>query len=608
MVQLQSILLPDATVCDVEELYYYRTENRTDFDGYFNLFYIEKRKRYTCIENLSLDLQLQGYSALILVHDGKDIDTIPLNSKMRKEYHIPFPYEKYGDGCFWFALIREESATIEPFVSGFYTTVLPEGQVRDVRIGTVICTYKREAYVTWNLKQIKTRIFDRTELDVSSRIKLYVVDNGKTLNDCEEVQELVASYAGKAVILPNRNAGGAGGFTRGMIEIMETESQKVFTHLLLMDDDAVAETDAFVRIYGLTATLKEEWKDITIGGTMLREEMPYVLHCAGELWKSGRIIAPEGDLDLRNCANACSRYLLGTEMEREIYSGWWLCCYSMGTVRADNLPLPLFFHHDDIEYGLRNREKGIVFLNGISVWHIGADLRFRGSSLYYDIRNSLIETALHQEKRQTLTALKIVLLASAAAMVRLKYCDLNLIYQGFTDFLKGPEWLLAQAPEELNKKVLSMYYRMKPLGELRDELTEEEYQDVRGQIEQREDGLKEPQSYVRYEKGIRRKKTHVYGYGLTLIGLLLPGDRRIRVIMPTDSLNDAFRRKRILLYEPTSGLALVTEKNCRKLLEGILRCIMMTAECISFRKVAETYRKEADRMSDLKTWKEYLGI
>ncbi|MDQ9768331.1 hypothetical protein RFZ33_14760, partial [Acinetobacter baumannii] len=60
----------------------------------------------------------------------------------------------------------------------------------------------------------------------------------------------------------------------------------------------------------------------------------------------------------------------------------------------DNLPIPLFLHHDDIEYGIRNRDQGIVFLNGIGVWHKGFEQTFPGVNVYYDVRNTLITVAL----------------------------------------------------------------------------------------------------------------------------------------------------------------------------------------------------------------------
>ena len=49
---------------------------------------------------------------------------------------------------------------------------------------------------------------------------------------------------------------------------------------------------------------------------------------------------------------------------------------SLDVVTRDNLPIPLFLHHDDIEYGIRNQAHGIAFLNGIGVWHKGFEQTF----------------------------------------------------------------------------------------------------------------------------------------------------------------------------------------------------------------------------------------
>ena len=51
-IQLQSILMPSEEICRVSELYYHEKNGQINFDGYFNLFYIEKRKAYTNIEKL----------------------------------------------------------------------------------------------------------------------------------------------------------------------------------------------------------------------------------------------------------------------------------------------------------------------------------------------------------------------------------------------------------------------------------------------------------------------------------------------------------------------------------------------------------------------------
>ena len=33
------------------------------------------------------------------------------------------------------------------------------------------------------------------------------------------------------------------------------------------------------------------------------------------------------------------------------------------------LPIPAFIHFDDIEYGVRHSDKGVILINGICVWH-----------------------------------------------------------------------------------------------------------------------------------------------------------------------------------------------------------------------------------------------
>ena len=81
MIQLQSILLPDKEVCEISELYYHKKGNRIDYNGYFNLFYVEKRKKYTDIENLKISIRLCGYEKLVLVHDGIDVRKWLLNQK-----------------------------------------------------------------------------------------------------------------------------------------------------------------------------------------------------------------------------------------------------------------------------------------------------------------------------------------------------------------------------------------------------------------------------------------------------------------------------------------------------------------------------------------------
>ncbi len=56
-------------------------------------------------------------------------------------------------------------------------------------------------------------------------------------------------------ICPNKNAGGAAGFARGMLETMREGHA---THVLLMDDDVEVKPSALEKTYTLLSLLKKK--------------------------------------------------------------------------------------------------------------------------------------------------------------------------------------------------------------------------------------------------------------------------------------------------------------------------------------------------------------
>ncbi|MDD3252721.1 MAG: glycosyltransferase [Lachnospiraceae bacterium] len=607
MIRLQSILLPTKEVCDVSELYYHRDGHRIDYNGYFNLFYLEKWNKYTNIERLTLHIQCLGYQKLVIVHDGQDVQQEELNSTQLQEYQIEFPYGVYDTGCFWFALIEDEAAK-QRSLDGYLEATLPADRKQNpVHIGIDICTYRRETYVTRNIRQLRDKILLNPNIEAANHVRVYLIDNGQTLQGCEAFEQLRKTCEEKVVVVPNMNAGGAGGFTRGMIEVLKYKGNKTFTHVLLMDDDAVLEPDTIVRIYGFLSVVKDEWKDITIGGAMLREDYPHRLFCAGEIWENGKIINPRVHLDLRKLSEATSAYLTETGHEHEWYSGWWCCCYSLNTVRADNLPIPLFFHHDDIEFGLRNKDKGIVFLNGVSVWHRGAELTFPGSNIYYDVRNNLMEIALHQETGNTKRlAKKLVIKSLLVALIRLKYKEALIVYKGFEDFLKGTEWLASQQPDILNQEIRAMAYQMKPLEAWEEYLTKEEYESVEAQIQERKQTFGEAELL---QRRVEKTKATFLHY-ITLNGWLLPAERHaIKVSFSPDSPFENFRQSKVLLYEPGSERTLLLKKHYKDFAKiGLLIMKAFVSLERNFKTAERDYRTNICKLTNQKSWEKYLEL
>ena len=452
--QLQSILLPEQNICTVSELYFHNSGEEICFDGYFNQFQIGKWKRYTDITQLALTFQAYGYQSFQIYHNRTCIQTIPLTSTTLQNYEIAFPWDDYSDGVFWFSLIPNNQINT-PTCSGFYTGICTNPQ--HVAFGLDICTFQREAELLRSLQLLHQKIFTNHTLQVSEHIHVYVVDNGNTLHEHPEFQQYLSETHDPVSILKNQNSGGAGGFTRGMLEIMHDKVHKNLTHIVLMDDDALPNPDTFVRMYAFLCARKTEWKDITVGSAILTEDEPYLLYACGESWKKCLPVNPNHYTDLRDFSNTCRDSLLTTSSERQLYSGWWCCCYSLTVVREDNLPIPLFIHHDDIEYGLRNAQYGIVFLNGVSVWHRNFDKFFTPSNLYYDIRNIFIEiTQRYNRPKAFYYIWSFYWKRLAIRLVRNKPDAIYWTIRGAADFLKGPEWLWKQDPVKLHQDILQI--------------------------------------------------------------------------------------------------------------------------------------------------------
>ena len=601
--RLQTIEFPSESICSSEEMYFHRQKNQLDFDGYFNLFYIEKRKKYCSLGGLKLVIRLKGASEIRLMHNRELLRQIPLDEQAAEcEYEFEFPYQDTQEGVFWFSLRAKSPEHIA--VSGYYEGMSAE--YRPVSIAAVICTYKREHYVYRNLQCFK-QVLNQKELEISRNLRLFLVDNGQTLQENTDVMELAAECGGRVQIIPNRNAGGAGGFTRGMIEALRQKEREGLTHVLLMDDDAVFETDLFVRLYGFLSILKEPYKDLTVGGNLLREDFPYLQHAGGEVFRDFKIHNEQVLMDLRSYENCVQEFMCSPEVPRNIYSGWWCCCFSLNTVRENNLPIPFFLHFDDIEYCLRNNRQGILFLNGIGVWHKGFEWNFAGANRYYDVRNSLITAAIHQPELSPFAVKKWVWRNMVTPFLEFRYGESDLAYRGFLDFCKGPEWLLGRDPDRLNQKV-RRHFALKPLDELQGHLTAAEYEQVIQQVDfcKKQTGIQQ----IRDVYSPARRKGRFFKK-LTWNGWFLPPkkEKGISVVSAVDVPYKAFRKQRIVLFEPSSGKALLVKRDYRelgKLLIKLLRVNRLVNRV--YGKTACEYRERLNEITSASAWEKYLGL
>ncbi len=460
-VRLQTILLPTEDICNTPEVYYHSTADGsvTDYDGYFNLFHISKRKKYTDISGVQLVVDLMGYSSISLMHNRDTLSTHVLEaSDSPIRYEFIFPYDEYDDGVFWFQLTKDNVNASE-YISGAYCALTDS--IRPVNLFIDICTYKREKSVLRNLRRMVSFMDSPQNNDISDHMYVGLIDNGKTLNSVKDITDIINSHP-NICIIENKNTGGAGGFTRGMKEAIARKDTDRMTHVLLMDDDASFDPDLFVRLFGILGTLRDDYRDLTIGGAMWYEDHPFIQLASGEWFRKMRVVKPTRLLDLRSYDASIHTEMCTTDNELTRYSGWWCCCYSLNIVREDNLPLQIFIHRDDIEYEIRNRLSGnpIVFINGIGVWHKSFDSEYVGIKAYYNVRNTLLMTAIHENNMSLNEVRTKVAKTIITSYLGRMYGEMRFAYLGAMDFLKGDAWFRSLDPEEHHKKLCESWSRL----------------------------------------------------------------------------------------------------------------------------------------------------
>lgn len=604
--EIQKILFPQIGRCTEEELYFrldgkdkksyvekriqylyknqridFEKQGKVLFDTYFNGLSIEKWEKYTKIENVSLKLKISGKFRVLLINKEKIGVNISerivleeiLESDILQEFTIPYPVEN-KKGMYTFTLEALENGS--KFYGGAYISDIDEKTLKEVKIGIGICTYKREAFIEKNIKILKEAILTNQCSPLYGHLEVFIADNGKSL-DMESLQ------SEKVHIYPNRNLGGAGGFTRDMIEMCRNNDKYHITHVLLMDDDIVIEPEALTKTYILLSLIKDEYKDAFIGGAMLRTDQQYQQVESGAAWNGGNLNSLKNGLDLRLC-EAC---LYNETEEYAEYNAWWYCCFRISIAREDNLPLPIFIRGDDLEYGLRNM-KNLILMNGICVWHEPFENKYSSFLEYYIIRNLLIDNSFHCQWYGKKQLKKTMFKHCVQEILFYRYRNVELYLQGIKDFLKGPAWLMEQDGEALHKKVMSEGYKAQNLEEL-------------------PIGF----NYSIYEGNLKINNTFrsKLKRDLTFNGMIFPAKGDTIVSTTMVKTPQCYRKKRVMYYDETAKKAFVTERSIEKTMRYMLKTVGMLFEIsLKLSKAQEAYRREGLKLRTLEFWKGYLEI
>lgn len=330
-----------------------------------------------------------------------------------------------------------------------------------------------------------------------------------------------------------------------------------------------------------------------MAGSIMRIDEPNVQYELGARWNRGNIVAQRHYMDMRKLKN-----LLWNEEEQEPaeYTGWWYTCYPLSALDKNNLPLPLFIHRDDVEYGMRIGNGHFIFMNGLCVWHEAFENKMQGPLEYYDIRNLAIVNAIHHPDYGPREFKKIFTRWVINNIVRYRYNYVDMNFRAVEDFCKGMDWFIQQEAEPLHKEIAAMNYK----GQKK-----EEFYGYKGVKESDFDWdvLSDPEQLAAVKKG---KK---YFQILTLNGYFLPAKKDKVLVMPP--YNNMYKMYRIpeVIYTDANGNCILTKRSARRMISCFIGLFKMWRFIDkNYDTAKETYAKRYNELTSMNFWRKYLEL
>ena len=429
-----------------------------DLGTYFNAFSLGKWLRYTTLDALALELCFVGTARVVLYGwDESGVQEVASDVAENGWCWQAGKAELIALGRTAVLLgvrMEAEEGTVELMGGRWRGSFETE---RDIHVGAVICTYHREKYLHRNLDLLGSYCKANPWLTVMA------IDNGQTLGE---------HHDGWLTILPNRNYGGSGGFTRGLIEQM---GAGVNDYFLLMDDDVEMSPESFIRTFAILSLVNDEYKDAFLSGAMMDYDVPdNRWEDLGYMTGAGACRAVKPDRIMSVLHNIVKDETFEPDYASfgdlsQMYAAWWYCCIPLTQIRKNGMPLPIFVRYDDIEYGQRCAPK-FMTMTGICVWHLNFHMRYNEAvERYQTTRNSLITQFTTGVSPQT-NFLAEITYSIRTELIKFNYSGAEILLEGFEDFLKGPEFI---AQRGIAEKTFMDANRKKeklvPLEEIRDD-------------------------------------------------------------------------------------------------------------------------------------------
>ncbi len=416
---------------------------------YFNSFYLQYWREYTKIGKIGLELTYSGEISFKLTGEDENGNTKILSNSICKSED---PKGTLTTTHVWFWDLKNEIETnflparvyldvmsLEDSQIGQLRYVTDQPPRKEVSLSIGLCTFNREESLAVTLAELNA--FKQTTPELKD---IFIVNQGEpfTNSDLMELTQRPDFH-----LVEQGNFGGCGGFNRTMIDAVSKPDPA--TYHLLMDDDIKLDARVITRSLQF---LSFATSDVAIGGQMLELHRPSILHEAGAKLNFFWLLMSIGKG--KNLANAGSLALFNTCYDID-YNAWWYCMIPTSAISKVEFSPPLFIHGDDTEYGCRLKKHGCptVPLPGVGVWHESFTYKNNDWIQYYDLRNRLVNSAMHSEFSAQPDALYIAGALMHFVLIH-RYRAASVCIRAVEEFLAGPERAFRADPATTHQRLI----------------------------------------------------------------------------------------------------------------------------------------------------------
>ncbi|MGN0917669.1 MAG: hypothetical protein ACI4NO_00780, partial [Oxalobacter sp.] len=473
--------------------------------------------------------------------------------------YMPVPsWRGLKDGMLWVSVEAHGEVTVTG--GYFYTHTVPH---QEVKLGLVVTHFNRKQFLIPAIERITKELLS----DYQGKISMVIVDNS---------QNITSEESGQAIVIPNKNLGGSGGFTRGLIYLKDHG----YTHCLFMDDDASCEIESIRRTYALYSYAKLKDR-IAVSGTLILEHYPDRVYEKGGIYSDGACHPAKWGI----CLTAQRGLLEAEGTDPSVNYGAW-CFYAFAVSHVRNYSFPFFVRGDDILFGLQNGFKTVT-MNGVATLIDSFDEKESPMTTYLHFRAESVINMVH-ENTGAWDLVKKFNSRYLMHLVAYQYATVEAMRLGLQAVLDGSKAFEEDVDaKDARSKVAAIagLEKMAPI-------------DSSSFIEEKID--REPF----WRKLIR---------SITLNGFFLPGIffKQGIVYQPKrigGLKKQIFRYRKVGYVLKNQGLGYITEHSKSKLLFGLLDLIRWDLRILTrFSSVKRKFTDRMDHLTSEKFWRDKFG-